>query len=97
MMNFMISKSPKQKRKDIYVVSAKRFVTQDNVSEQFQMANAIYMADQWHLFNSILPKRFGRLMFQKIENYSWDVQCVFQRKIRGGLYEGEDDTGIHGK
>ena len=50
------------------------FVTQDTVSEKFQIPNAIYMVDKWHLFESILPKRFGRLVFQQIGN-------LFQRKI----------------
>ena len=27
------------------------------------------MADQWNLFDFILPKSFGRLVFQKIENF----------------------------
>ena len=59
----MITNSPKRKREKIYVVSADGFVTQDTVSEKFQMPNAIYMADQWHLFDSILMKRFGILVF----------------------------------
>ena len=97
MMNFMISNSPKRKRENVYAVAANGFVTQDTVSEKFQMPNAIYMDDQWHLFDSILPKRFRGLVFQNNEGFLGDVQCAFQRKIQGGLYEGEDDTGIHKK
>ena len=31
------------------------------------------MADQWHLFDFILTKRFGILVFQKIEKFPWDM------------------------
>ena len=63
-MNFIISNSPKRKRENIYVIAANRFVTQDTVSEKFQMPNYICLTDQWCLFDSILPKRCGILVFQ---------------------------------
>ena len=69
MMNFTISNSPKRKRENVYAVAANGFVTQDTVSEKFQMPNAIYMDDQWHLFDSILPKRFRGLVFQNNEGF----------------------------
>ena len=58
MMNFIISNSPKRKRENIYVVAANGFVTQYTISEKFQTPNVIYMAVQWHLFDSIFPKGF---------------------------------------
>ena len=64
----MISNSPKRKIENIYVVAADGFFTQDTVSEKFQISDAIYMDNQWNFFDSILPKRFGRLVFQQIEH-----------------------------
>ena len=42
----MISNSPNQKREKIYAVAANGCVTQDNVSDKFQIQNSIYMDDQ---------------------------------------------------
>ena len=69
MLNFIISNSTNQKKENIYVVASDGFVDQDTVSEEFKMPNAIYMSYQWHLFDSILPKRFERLVSQTIGNF----------------------------
>ena len=41
MTNFMISNSPKRKRENIHVVAADGFVTQDTVSEKFEIPDSI--------------------------------------------------------
>ena len=69
MINFLFSKVPNRKRKDVYVVTTDGFVTQETVTDKFELPNAIYMADRWHLLDSILPNRFGKVVFEKITHF----------------------------
>lgn len=54
--------------KDVSVLTADGAVTQNIVTHNFLLPNAHFMADQWHLFDSVLPKRFGDVHFQSIKD-----------------------------
>ena len=53
----------------IHVIAADGFINQDCVTNKFALPNATYMCDSWHLFDSILPKRFGVDTFNLIKSY----------------------------
>ena len=63
-IDFMLEYSPLRKREEIYVVAADGAVTQESITNIYRLPNAKYMADQWHLFDSILPLRFGKYYFE---------------------------------
>ena len=58
MIDFVVDNSQRT-YDEIYVVAADGFVNKVTVREKFLLPNAIYMADVWHLLDSILPKKFG--------------------------------------
>ena len=51
--------SKKRTNENIHVIAADGFINQDYVTNKFGLPNATYMCDTCHLFDSILPKRFG--------------------------------------
>ena len=65
----MLQNSKKRTNETIHVVAADGFINQDCVTNKFGLPNAIYMCDTWHLFDSILPKRFGISTFELIKPY----------------------------
>ena len=69
LIDFVLDSSPKRARSQIYVLSADGFVSQDIVTNKFNLPNAVFMADQWHLFDSVLPKRFGDYHYRRIEGH----------------------------
>lgn len=62
---FLFSCAPNRGRKDVHVVAADEVITLETVTVRFELPNAIYLVDYFHLFDSILPKIFGNLTFEK--------------------------------
>ena len=69
MIQFVIKNSKKRTNENIHVIAADGFINQDCVTNKFGLPNAIYMCDMWHLFDSILPKRFGLETFNNLKTY----------------------------
>ena len=67
MISFVLQNAPKRQATDIYCLAADGFVNQNMVTEDFKLPNATFILDQFHLFDSILPKRFGRDTFDKLK------------------------------
>lgn len=57
-----------RKREEVYVVAADGFANQDTITNKFNLPNAIYMADQFHLFEYVLPNRFGDHIYSLISS-----------------------------
>ena len=69
-LNFVCQyENSSRSRNDIYVLAADGAIDQDIVTNNFQLPNCHFMADQWHLFDSVLPNRFGDVYFQLIKVY----------------------------
>ena len=51
------------------MIAADGFINQDCVTNKFGLPHATCMCDTWHLFDSILPKRFGVDTFSLIKSY----------------------------
>ena len=51
------------------MLAADGAVNQKIVREKFHLPNAHFMVDQWHLFDSVLPKRFGDVHFNSINPF----------------------------
>jgi len=69
MIQFVLKNSKKRTNETIHVIAADGFINQDCVTNKFGLPHAIYMCDTWHLFDSILPKRFGVSTFGVIKPY----------------------------
>ena len=69
MIQFVLKNSKKRTSENINVIAADGFINQDCVTNKFGLPNATYMCDTWHLFDSILPKRFGVETFNLIKTY----------------------------
>ena len=54
--------------KEIHVVAADGAVNQNIVRDVFKFPNAHFIADQWHIFDSVLPKRFGETHFDSVKS-----------------------------
>jgi len=65
-IDFVLEYSPLRTRDQIYVVAADGAINQCTLTDTLNLPNAKYMADQWHLFDSILPKRFGKYFYELI-------------------------------
>ena len=59
MVQFVIQNNNKRKKEDINVVATDGILDQDKVTHMLRLPNAIYMADVFHLLDSILPKKLG--------------------------------------
>ena len=46
------------------MVATDEAATQQSITKIYNLPNTKYMADQWHLFDSILPLRFGKYYFK---------------------------------
>ena len=69
LIKFCTDNSPKRSREDINVIFSDRFVRQEIVTKSFELPNAHFVLDQWHLLDSILKKRLGRLYLDKNFGY----------------------------
>ena len=69
MIQFVLKNSHKRTNENIHVIAADGFINQDCVTNKFGLPHATYMCDTWHLFDSILPKRFGIDTFGQIKPY----------------------------
>ena len=69
MIQFVLRNSKRRSNENIHVIAADGFINQDCVTNKFGLPNATYMCDVWHLFDSILPKRFGNETFNAIKTY----------------------------
>ena len=69
MIQFVLKNSKRRTNKNIHVIATDEFINQDCVTNEFRLPNATYMCDTWHLFDSILPKRFGLETFNSIKIY----------------------------
>ena len=66
LIKFCTNNSPKISRDQIYALCSDGFVTQEIVRNVFDLPNAHFILDQWHLYDSILKKRFTQLYYDKI-------------------------------
>lgn len=73
MIQFVLKNSRRRTNENIHVIAADGFINQDCVTNRFGLPNAIYMCDMWHLFDSILPKRFGLETFNNLKTYLKDM------------------------
>ena len=58
MIDFVIQNNTKRTRSDIDVVASDGILDQEKVTNNLQLPNAIFMADVYHLLDSVSPKRF---------------------------------------
>ena len=59
MIDFVIENKTKRNRSDIDVVASDGILDEEKVINCLQLPNAIFMADVYHLLDSVLPKKFG--------------------------------------
>ena len=69
MIQFIPKNSKKRTNENIPVIAADGFINQYCVTNKFGLPHATYMCDTCHLFDSILPKRFGIDTFGLIKAY----------------------------
>ena len=70
LLNFICDEKYSSRLKpDVSVLAADGAVTQHIVRHDFQLINCHFMADQWHLFDSVLPNRFGDSVLSSIKDY----------------------------
>jgi len=81
MIQFVIKNSKKRTNETIHVVAADGFINQDCVTNKFGLPHATYMCDTWHLFDSILPKRFGIVTFGLIKSYL-QLMCYSKTEVQ---------------
>ena len=58
MVDFILDNNKKRSKHDIDVVAADGILDQDKVTNTLGLPNAIFMADVYHLLDSVLPKKF---------------------------------------
>ncbi len=63
-INFTLDYSPLRTRDQIYVVVADGATNQLTLVDTLYLPNIKYMADQWHLFDNILPKLSWQILLQ---------------------------------
>ena len=68
MLNFVLENTNKRTRHDINVVAADGVLNQEKVTNTLGLPNAIFMADVYHLLDSVLSKQFGLECFTLIQN-----------------------------
>ena len=54
--------------KEMHVVAADGAVNQNVVRDVFKLPNAHFIADQWHLFDSVLPKKNREMHFDSVKS-----------------------------
>ena len=68
MVQFVLDNTNKRSRHDIHVVAADGILNQEKVTNTFGLPNAVYMADVYHLLDSVLPKQFGSECYNLIQS-----------------------------
>ena len=58
MIDFVLDNNKKRSKYDIDVVATDGVLDQDKVTNTLGLPNAIFMADVYHLLDSVLPKKF---------------------------------------
>ena len=85
MVQFVIQNNNKRKKEDINVVAADGILDQNKVTHMLQLPNAIYMADVFHLLDSILPKKFGIDCYNLISDH---LKQMIYSKTKEGFDSG---------
>jgi len=67
-VKFMCRNSPGRPTEDVYVVAGDGFFNQKMI-ESFGLPNAHFVADYYHLFDTVLPDRFGQTIYDKLEPF----------------------------
>jgi hypothetical protein len=80
MLNFAVNHS-KRNREDILVLSADGFINQTIVTKTFNLPNCHFVADKWHLLDSVLPKRFGITIFASLRGFI--IKMMYAEKKEG--------------
>ena len=83
---FALKNAPKLTPDKVYVVTADGFCDQKMVTEVFCLPNACYMADRWHLKNSILPKIFRVNTYDAISGYLLQMMDANTEEIFNNAY-----------
>ena len=91
MVQFVLNHNNKRKREHINVVAADGILNQEKVTNNLGLPNAIYMADVFHLLDSILPKRFGVDCYNQISDHI--KQMIFSKTKDG--FDGGFDKAIN--
>ena len=68
MVDFVLENNIKRTRNDIDVVVADGVLYQDKVTNSLGLPKAIFMADVYHLLDSVLPEKFGSECFKLIQS-----------------------------
>ena len=68
MIDFVLQNNTKRTRSDIDVVASDGILDQEKVTNCLQLPNAIFMADVYHLLDSVLPKKFGVECFNLLQS-----------------------------
>ena len=68
MIDFAVENNMKRSRNDIDVVASDRILDQEKVRNCLQLPNTIFMADIYHLLDSVLPKKFGVECFNLLQS-----------------------------
>jgi hypothetical protein len=80
MLDFAVNHS-KRNREDILVLSADGFINQTIVTKTFNLPNCHFVADKWHLLDSVLPKRFGITIFASLRGFI--IKKMYAEKKEG--------------
>ena len=89
MVEFVIQHNNKRRREDINVVAADGILNQEKVTNSLGLPNAIYMADDFHLLDSILPKKFGIDCYNLISDY---IKQMIYSKTKEGFDKGYESA-----
>ena len=84
MVQFVLQHNNKRTNRDIDVVAADGILNQEKVTNSLGLPNAIYMADVFHLLDSILPKKFGIACYNLISDH---IKQMIYSKTKDGFDE----------
>ena len=85
MLQFILENTSKRSIHDINVLAADGVLNQDKVTNTLGLPNTIYMADVYHLLDSVLPKQFGAECFNLLHS---NIKQMIYSKTK----EGFDDN-----
>lgn len=83
LLNFIIDNSPGHDKSNVYALSGDGFFSQSMIHD-WGFRNMHFISDHWHLFESVLPKRFPKQIYPLIAE---DL-----RKMAKSLTEGEFES-----
>lgn len=90
MIDFLLASSPKRKQDEINVLAADGFVTQDIVEVKFNLKNTHLMFDEFHLHDSILPKKFG-ILYHVIQG---DLRAMCKANSEANFMSAYDEAKV---